>query len=248
MVRERPIIFCPEMVQAILVGRKTQTRRVVKPSNSTVLGYTVRAKDSLWKGLVWDKRVWKDGYPPTEQYPFKSEYLHVPFVNPNDPDDDAVYRVRSRYEVGDRLWVREAWNLIETVVSPVPRPERIVYRASPETYKAYPGIAWQPAIFMPRRYSRLTLEVTNVRVQRVQDITEEDAIAEGCQASQMVSTAKYSFALLWNALSKKGARWLDNPWVWVLEFKTADGLPTAGELRGMDPDFTGEKERDQNEG
>lgn len=176
-----PLLMSGLMVQAILEGRKTQIREVISSRNSTVLGRNVTSSSLLWTGLIWDKRVYRDKGPHI-LHPSTSEYLHVPFVNTQDGDEDQVFRVRSRKEVGDHLWVKETWNLIEVVVSPIPRPDKLVYRASPETYSAYPGIHWHRGMEMPRWASRLDLEITGVRVAHIQDITEADAIAEGFSA------------------------------------------------------------------
>jgi hypothetical protein len=210
---ERPILFRAEMVQAILAGRKTMTRRV----------------------RMTEPRTWP-----------------CPYGQP-----------------GDRLWVRETWGRVG-------HPERIVYRENPaDDYQWDAGkpsqgdFRWRPSIFMPRRASRITLEIVGVRVERVQDISEEDAIAEGCSAEkettrdwwegydpdmrdrygnaahQMVSkevspeppprwlevrtrkgstgfniSAVENYKILWDSLNdKRGYGWDVNPWVWALLFR-----------------------------
>jgi len=103
---------------------------------------------------------------------------------------------------GDLLWVRETW---------CPRPEGYGYRADDDPTNQ--PRKWGPSIFMPRAASRLTLRLTEVRVERVQDISQADAVAEGTQG-------KASFALLWDALNaKRGYGWASNPFVWVLSFE-----------------------------
>lgn len=105
---------------------------------------------------------------------------------------------------GERLWVRETWRKAEGVLQ---------YRADPVTWG--PTRKWTPAIHMPRVASRLTLEVTGVRVERLQDITERDAIDEG-------ETGTSGYRLLWDDLNgKRGLGWSTNPWVWVVEFRRA---------------------------
>ncbi|HAM40757.1 MAG TPA: hypothetical protein DCP69_05315 [Candidatus Omnitrophica bacterium] len=116
---------------------------------------------------------------------------------------------------GDRLWVRETF--AET-------PFGVFYRAEDSTEYPTDG-KWRPSIFMPRRLSRLTLEITEVRVQRLQDITPEDAIAEGVFAEGRYSTAPgvpypvATFAALWDGINSERASWASNPWVWCISFR-----------------------------
>lgn len=117
--------------------------------------------------------------------------------------------------VGDRLWVRETF-------MPMPHLNaKAFYRASDPLV----GGKWKPAIFMPRSLSRITLEITGVRVQRVQDISEADAIAEGVTIKPDAgiaaivakdTPARMEFWHLWESINKN---WNSNPWVWVLEFR-----------------------------
>lgn len=146
---ERPIIFNSAMVNALLSGRKTQTRRVIKPQPTSI-------------DVKLNKTVEYNGSPDFLMTHIKSPYGYK----------------------GDRLWVR-----------------------------------WKPSIFMPRKLSRINLEVTDVRVQRVQDISRLDALAEGVNGG-VVNSAVENFEVLWdsiNGLKEKG--WIANPWVWVVEFK-----------------------------
>jgi len=126
---------------------------------------------------------------------------------------------------GDRLWVRECWGLRDT--QPKDGPERAVigYRADGET--AAPNgryQLWRPSIHMPRWASRITLEITGVRVERVQDISEEDARAEGVSETCVLPGDRGSFipsfGMLWEQINaKRGYGWDVNPWVWVIEFR-----------------------------
>lgn len=122
---------------------------------------------------------------------------------------------------GDRLWVRETWREVDG---------HICYAATPETnYLGWDGWRWRPSIHMPRRYSRLTLEITGVKVERVQDINEENAIAEGIEQDKhhgywlpgYNTTPVFAFRELWDSINAKrpGCAWSDNPWVWVIEFR-----------------------------
>jgi hypothetical protein len=127
------------------------------------------------------------------------------------------------YEVGMRLWVRETWAYIFNSGSEPPT-YTTYFKANGNTL---PGInKWRPSIFMPRWASRITLEIVNIRVERVQDISEEDAKAEGTKglyddwAGPGKLTYRKPYKALWDSInSKRGYGWDVNPWVWVIEFK-----------------------------
>jgi hypothetical protein len=185
------------MVRAILEGRKTQTRRIVKPQPMWI----ERNKRKVYEGA---------------------------FLTINDNGILIVNVIRSPYgKPGDRLWVRETWQ---------GKPERngfkpeVAYRATMEGHPEYPQPTvlgkWKPSIHMPRWASRINLEVVSVRVERLQEISHEDAIAEGIQETtaplkeERLTVPQHLFAHLWDSINKKdGTRWQDNPWVWVVEFK-----------------------------
>lgn len=216
-MKERPILFSGAMVRAILDGRKTQTRRVVKPQP------LIADPDSYGGARL---ELGADGYGGIVQ-----ENVNGTYTCP----------VRCPYGVpGDRLWVREAWSMMNadrtTVVLRGHHRTReeageldVVYAATePHDHRG-----WRPSIHMPRWASRLTLEVTGVRVERLHDITGEDARAEGievprcacevCARTSAICTADASeyvqgFASLWREIN--GAEsWAANPWVWVVEFR-----------------------------
>lgn len=184
-VKERPINFRDREVEAILAGDMTQFRRPVMPSNSTVLGYPGR---KLWGHLLWDGPTHVDPGPD----PFGSpgyQYLHVAARIPGD-DEIVQYRVRPIWEVGDRLWGREPF-AARLDVDPLAEPDKArhyaLYRADGEQldeahWHQYPD-HWRPSTQMPRWASRLTLEITGIRVQRLHDTSEVDAVAEGFRAS-----------------------------------------------------------------
>ena len=174
------------MVRAILEGRKTQTRRVLR-----------------------------------------REKLYGPFAF----DDPRIARYCPYGQPGDRLWVRETW------LQDGPRLVR--YRAdgpnaSPQQWDC-PEAVWHPSIHMPRAYSRITLEITDVRVEQVQEVSEADAEAEGVtrelrgprmypgtNAARILESHQAAFARFWDAINaKRGYGWDTNPWVWVLTFKRA---------------------------
>jgi hypothetical protein len=120
---------------------------------------------------------------------------------------------------GDRLWVRETWSQLYPYES-----RRVAYRADRETVVA-PGVLpwWRPSIHMPRWASRLTLEITKVRVERLKEITVKDIAAEGIQEGVGVF-AYEDFRKLWDSLNaKRGFGWDANPWVWVVEFRLVTG-------------------------
>lgn len=210
---ERPILFKPEMVKAILEGRKTQTRRIVKlqdlrrnPDN-----------DPWYKQYIWSWRVdsglWTD-------------HTH-----------ESLIAKCPHGKAGDTLWVRETWGVgcrphqihgwvdgIEYFAD-LGEYDQLPLRVVNQDLSKWEGKGWRPSIHMFRWMSRIDLEITNVRVERVQDVTEEDATAEGCQPfslgeGDIPTTAKWSFEILWNKINEpRGFGWDVNPWVWVIEFK-----------------------------
>lgn len=216
-MRERPILFSGEMVRAILAGRKTQTRRVIKPQPSNM---------DEWSGMG----EFIDG-----RYGFQNAVGNDYFCPLGKP--------------GDRLWVRETWGMSvrrdgaggtgEFITHKADDPDAIYCSAACGTNIP---IKWHPSIHMPRWASRITLEITDVRVERVQDITEEDAVREGIISTWSnyghmssdprklfiafsekdggYSSAKEAYENLWNFMySKRGFGWDANPWVWVISFK-----------------------------
>lgn len=118
---------------------------------------------------------------------------------------------------GDRLWVRETH---------IPKASGTIYRADFDDIEAaglkgmYGG--WKPSIFMRREFSRITLEVTAIRAEQLQDITPEDALAEGITSSADGSYV-YDFRQLWDSINGKTHPWSGNPWVWVVEFRQLEG-------------------------
>lgn len=119
-------------------------------------------------------------------------------------------------EVGDRLWVREAF--ADTSMLDARHP--VTYRADMDVEDDMHArdFPWKPSIFMPRAVSRLTLEIVSLRVERLQDITEEDAKAEGVPFSMMASTHRLGFQNLWASVNGLKS-WDENPFSWVIEFK-----------------------------
>jgi hypothetical protein len=206
-MKERPILFSGEMVRAILGGRKSQTRRVVKKQD-TILHLAKYEEISVWQVgeyypyLRWNFGKKRDG----------SQFGGLPFLSAECPYGQP----------GDRLWVRETWT--NTPYGPL-------YRASVEDNfqfvdPPYVGCRWRPSIFMPRKVSRIMLEVVKVRVERAQDISHNDACVEGAPSEPELNNYGTGsiyvdwYAQLWDKINaKRGYGWKVNPWVWVVEFE-----------------------------
>lgn len=195
-VKERPILFSAPMVRAILSGAKTQTRRVIRASHATQTFHDEALRIGVDQVLAT---------MPSE--------IACPYGVP-----------------GDRLWVRETWGLCrygditDWHRGPVDDDTRewfdVEYRAS---WIAGDIGHWRPSIHMPRWASRLTLAVVSVRVERLQDISEADAKAEGVVPLQMDhGSYKPAFEGLWDAINAKRAPWSSNPWVFVVEFRRVE--------------------------
>ncbi|MGF0237577.1 hypothetical protein ACQR3P_01640 [Rhodococcus sp. IEGM1300] len=197
-IKERPILFSGPMVRAILEGRKTVTRRAIKAQPP---------EGHKWRGWVLDstrskdvgKASWTEGDGPLSRNPVYAQCPHG--------------------RRGDRLWVRETHADIGC---------RLTYRADTDDGAHCQVKKWTPAIHMFRRHSRILLEITDVRVERLQDITYEQAAAEGvhrgplrewCASDEGGACHKYpvpAFRDLWQSV---GGDWDANPWVWAVEFK-----------------------------
>lgn len=198
---ERPILFSDTMVRAILAGAKTQTRRLVKPQDCVE--------------------------EPTESHP--QPFLHNPRAL--HPCDYSCGGLAPYAEPGDRLWVREAWCPRSNGALLMEKAQRPFFRATDgdgDMPKPH-GWPWRPSIHMPRWACRLVLEVTEVRVERLNDITEDDVRAEGLvradgvwKAGDLVfytHTARQAFWELWDSINGERAPWESNPWVWVVSFR-----------------------------
>jgi hypothetical protein len=181
------------MVRAILDGRKTQTRRVIKP----------QVEDKYWFNKMNHASIWN----PRDQLP-----RFCPFG-----------------QAGDQLWVRETWATLpfynHIKPSKLISGHKIYYRAKPNINDSH--YMWRPSIYMPRWASRITLEIVKVRVERVQEISEDDALAEGCRAwvegGKETDSTVSDYAQLWNEINlSRGFGWDVNPWVWVLDFKALE--------------------------
>jgi hypothetical protein len=236
-VKERPILFSAPMVRAILEGRKTQTRRVIPFPSTGAFVLQETSDGGWWPCVSMDGESADDG--TGNEVPMNCRYGGA----------------------GDRLWVKEtfaAWyrtsveypleyekiagNLADWAALHGAGGIQIAYRADRDDDEG-----WRPSIFMPRWASRITLEVADVRVQQLQEITEEDAIAEGVEPYSMTArdiadcqisdcspqekelarlmgpgsfSHKFTYQMLWDELNaKRGFGWEKNPWVWAITFK-----------------------------
>lgn len=232
-VKERPLLCPAHEVRAILAGHQTQFRRVIRlqPTQFTHVDYD----DDLGWHLWWDvcescgdPNVWQET---------------APMKPPGQP--------------GDRLWCRETWAqsaysgralhtdqpvhevTINYRADGASRQIRLGEHEDSGRVKADGTIAWRPSTQMPKWASRITLEVTDVRVQRVQEISHDDVFAEGMttetlvgstvnihkdgkttEATMMFSSPTYAFTTVWNSLNaKRGHPWDSNPWIWAVTFK-----------------------------
>lgn len=224
-MKERPILFSAPMIRALLAGTKTQTRRVVKPhpTDPRVGGACTYDEHGEW--------VWLNGHDGS----IVSRMGRCPYGQP-----------------GDRLWVKETWRIGEDVgegwsLDSEPGDLHLIYDADgARDYRSFPeDYRWPsngkvvhnsegtpdhwisygsfPSIFLPRWASRITLEITAVRVERLQDISEADARAEGCtghwvEEAPAADQARFDYRELWEQINGPGS-WDANPWVWVVEFR-----------------------------
>jgi len=237
-VKERPILFSADMVVALLTERKRQTRRIVKPQPTLPYMIPLEHHDGTPGAVFSPEPSLRDG--------LQIETRYCPYGKP-----------------GDRLWVRETWGSATATDAAV----CIAYRADNAVYHTLhenggegdavavdwssrpdcdwcikePGFRWTPSIFMPRWASRITLEITRVRLELVQDISRDDAEAEGVwvaterddsiveaamrmygKSGRPVGPIDY-FAVIWSQLNgKRGFNWYENPFVWALDFKRVE--------------------------
>jgi len=213
-MKQHPILFKTEMVQAILDGRKNQTRRVISERNSRSVG--------LYEGADFSDLDFNNAFVDgTRDY----KYLKIALPVMDRP------RIFPKYEIGDILWVRETYaNLNVDFKNVAPH---YVYKADLRPANDYGPVTWKPSIHMPKKVCRLYLEVVSVRPERLKDISEEDASNEGViyageglwanyapnvYGDALCMTAKKSFETLWVSINGPES-WNQNPYVWVYGFK-----------------------------
>ncbi|NHR06680.1 hypothetical protein HA052_15940 [Chromobacterium haemolyticum] len=225
-MKERPMLYTGAMVRKVLADAKTQTRRIIKPQPD-VTEERLRELGAWIDGFTLSQQVdgaWQHGFIDTE----------CPYGQP-----------------GDRLWVRETWGVIShswdrhgnrvkwtpnrpaTAISEMPFGNgyysgHVIYAADgPNEWSddddggGEPRSLWHPSIHMPRAACRLMLEITDVRVERLQDISEADAVAEGGPVDHPNGTARGWFEQLWEKLYGAGS-WDANPYVWRISFKKVE--------------------------
>lgn len=229
-IKETPLLMCGPMVRATLEDRKFQTRRVLKPDLAKLVefmaGEFVDEQEEVWVSFVQD--CWRRRDDGSPDYKYTGLLVQCPAC----PEDGAE-EITCPYGVpGDRIWVKETFQVCahcKTLNCAATCNERLNSPVCSGCDRALGN--WKPSIFMRRAESRILLEVVAVRVERVQGISDEDAIAEGIEKQAMGwrdygnsggNFAPYpSYASLWDSLNGKraGASWADNPWVWVITFK-----------------------------
>lgn len=210
-MNEKPILFSGPMVRGILEGQKTQTRRVIKSPSKKYPYFRLEECYPSEMGSIGNWRLSvedEDGFSPEEGF----WYFGCPYGQP-----------------GDRLWVKETY---------LSGRKGRIYKADHPIANMIPRkvLKWKSPIFMPKSAARLWLKIKKIRIERIQDISEKDAEAEGTKGLSRIEgygaawasimnkqnwgPYKCGFALLWNKINKKrGYDWEKNPWVWVVEFK-----------------------------
>ena len=221
-MKDRPILFSSPMVRAILDGRKTVTRRVVlpQPEHQATIAEMLPAIQG------------------TKMIPERAGFFST-------TDGYGCYshgtRVCPYGQSGDRLWVREMWRpLWDGIDVPGSLGDCVQYRADMAKIKprvpdedtgfrfddmcdeSDPDPKWKPSIFMSRWISRITLEITGVKVERIQGVSEEDAFAEGIERGDpgVEGWGRFCYRKIWNSINeKRGFGWDANPWVWAISFR-----------------------------
>lgn len=214
--KERPILFNTEMVRAIMEGRKTQTRRIIKPQPIDLedVSWATSSNEPVYIGVG------------KEQANIQCNILQKVIKSPKGT-------------IGDLLWVRETFARLPFINQGV----NYVYKANPQDLST----KWKPSIHMPKHAARIWLKVTGVAVERLQDISEKDAQAEGIEeihpapflirwknycdeSADLLNEPVDSFRSLWQSINeKRGFGWDANPWVWVYTFEivSTTGWPAA---------------------
>lgn len=209
----KPILFNTEMVRAILEGRKTATRRVVKGQKNGWELLILKSNDVMVK-VRENAKEYKEKY-------VRLSGLWATFVWDGIPE---LPMVKAPYEPGDILWVRETWSPVNV------RPRRYIYKADVDR-RIGEGVGlplrWHPSIHMPREAARIFLRVTDVRVERLQSMSHEDAEQEGCWCDEGgLAMPRDKFAEVWDSTIKPKDRptygWEANPWVWAIEFERCE--------------------------
>lgn len=214
VIKEHSILFAGPMVRAILQGQKTQTRRVIKPLCGASPHFHIKEGDRYPYYYRRRDAVW-DSFGTAEELAAK----HCPYGKP-----------------GDHLWVREPWFEYQGVYYFAATDNdrlRAEFRQRPDLKQR---LRWRSPIHMTRSYSRITLEILSVRVERLQSISEEDALSGGLEEKFFLSQPCWrgdpegewcrhpvdAYKNLWDSLDRKNP-WASNPWVWVIQFQKVEG-------------------------
>lgn len=236
----KPILFNTEMVRAILDGRKTCTRRVIKPQPQSRLCYTYAGSH---KGCIG-----KWTYPNRGAHEFWGEEYKLP---ENIKDEELSKQWNPPYQTDDILYVRETWQCwrahryeatadirfraggddvrLQFANGNTDSIDRLDYGTFVHKWFSHNG-EWKPSLFMPKVAARIWLKVTDVRVERLQEITSEQIFREGVEVEYPHvlngEEKRYAFSTLWNNTIKKSDinryGWDANPWVWVIEFERCE--------------------------
>lgn len=242
-MREKPILFSGPMVKAILDGKKTQTRRVIKQADMNIgIPKVYRDRVVSADGVEYQP-LWATAIHPARDSGWIAWY-------PGDPGADFTEHQYGQGFLcpygapGDRLWVRETWCEADGDPAHDARIhedlDEVGYRCT--AFRADDWIdcpaddgRWRPAIHMPRYRCRLLLDVLSIRVERLQDISEADAQAEGAELTgddeaqdgapdaPRAESYRAGFASLWDVINaERGHSWASNPYVWVITFRKID--------------------------
>ncbi|MGE5681687.1 MAG: hypothetical protein ACM34K_12490 [Bacillota bacterium] len=221
---EKPILFSTPMVESILDDRKSQTRRIMKiqpPSEKHIFSQVIESTNRKQNG--------------------KCHWV-LPNIYVNSKNDSSEY-FNWPYRKGDHLWVKEPYGFKVKNDSLGGSGNFLVYKADNPTAIAFEDcsgakfpVKWKTSRFMPKKYARIWLEVTAARVERLNDISEQDAVAEGVEpclyhhwadysekpefqkSATLITSPIESYMSLWNSLNGKGS-WEKNPWVWAITFR-----------------------------
>lgn len=216
VTKERGILYSGSMVRAILEDRKTHTRRVCKLNASGRVGlygknwhiYDPEAINACPYGIsgdrLWVRETWRVGAWDHNEHRIAVDYKADGHCRREwlKVDDDEYF---------DRIWEQTTEDV---EAAGIEHDDEGIYHWEPGQSPA----RWRPSIFMPRWASRLTLEIVKVRVERLKDITAEDAVAEGI-TDYTEENEIWTYAKLWDSINGKKYPWSSNPWVWVVEFK-----------------------------
>ena len=212
--KERPILFNTEMVKAILDGRKTQTRRIIKPQP---------------KGMCeWDQKEIFENIQKQNHVDYEGNHFFAFHY-----DDKESQFVKCPFgKVGDRFWVKENYRTLCNVdmfkPSHLNLGDPILYQSDGSMKKANHHAVFssasfgkcRPSIFMMKWMSRINLEITNIRVERIGSISIDDAKKEGVDCSKSPGAHYILFQRLWDSIYEKQGLGFDaNPWVWIVDFK-----------------------------